>query len=248
MLARHIGDDARPAIGCMPGWELVPSGAPSAPPKEEEDEEEKKESCQDDAETLPEFFEHEVMPQDTLAGLRIRYKVSVRELRLHNDFFGDNFRLCKVLRIPAKPGVTLKSHKKSEEDVRREKISSVVHALGPWFERSAAQFYLDMQEWNVEAAVADARADRDWEAAQIAEREAAEAVALTKAFTPAATEGKGQCWPCRNSSAADTDDFAAGQTPTSLNRRARSSAGAKVIAVELTTFATTPASIIVGGH
>lgn len=44
--------------------------------------------------------QHVVMPDDTVMGLRLRYKISMPELRKHNDFFGERFEVCDVLRIP----------------------------------------------------------------------------------------------------------------------------------------------------
>jgi len=44
--------------------------------------------------------QHTVLPTDTMAGLKIRYKVTAAELRKYNNFFGERFQLLTTLRIP----------------------------------------------------------------------------------------------------------------------------------------------------
>lgn len=54
----------------------------------------------DAEEEIADFIEHTVLPTDTLAGIRLRYKVTVTELRKYNNFCGEQFQLCETLRIP----------------------------------------------------------------------------------------------------------------------------------------------------
>lgn len=65
-------------------WELVEK--PVRPGQEEAAEEPLVEL--EDDEQLPDFIEHTVLATDTMAGLRLRYKITPAELRKHNDFAG----------------------------------------------------------------------------------------------------------------------------------------------------------------
>lgn len=74
---------------------------------------------------LPEFFIHEVRQSDTLQGLCLQYKISIRELKRYNQFprvrialawhkkcshavaLQENFRIMKKLRIPLVKGARL---------------------------------------------------------------------------------------------------------------------------------------------
>ena len=42
----------------------------------------------EDDDNLPDFIHHTVLATDTMAGLRLRYKITPSELRKHNDFSG----------------------------------------------------------------------------------------------------------------------------------------------------------------
>lgn len=47
----------------------------------------------------PAFLTHVVLPTDTMQGLRLRYKVTPADLRLHNDFAGDQFHMLQTLKV-----------------------------------------------------------------------------------------------------------------------------------------------------
>ncbi len=49
--------------------------------------------------TGPAFLTHVVLPTDTMQGLRLRYKVTPSDLRLHNDFAGDQFHMLQTLKV-----------------------------------------------------------------------------------------------------------------------------------------------------
>lgn len=65
-------------------WELVEK--PARPSTGEEEEEPPLVELEND--DLPDFIEHTVLATDTMAGLRLRYKITPAELRKHNDFAG----------------------------------------------------------------------------------------------------------------------------------------------------------------
>lgn len=49
--------------------------------------------------TAPAFLTHVVLPTDTMAGLRLRYKVTAAELRMFNDFCGEQFHMLQTLQV-----------------------------------------------------------------------------------------------------------------------------------------------------
>lgn len=124
---------------------------------------------------LPEdsdFLSHEVQKTDTLQGLCLKYHTTPTQLRQLNRFSGSNLALApKILVIPLKqskagPNVT----KKSPEQEKESKINSFLLAfrfsknrqempMG----RKEAVAYLEMNDFNLEEAIADAKDDLGWE-------------------------------------------------------------------------------------
>ncbi|KAJ8598764.1 hypothetical protein CTAYLR_009869 [Chrysophaeum taylorii] len=149
----------KPLPSPPPGWVWVrlPNGvyelmdARSSPDAANEEKEEEK--------SVPEMVEHVVVASDTLAGLRLRYGVSATELRRHNAFEGENFRMCEVLRIPRGKG----KRRRPQEDTLEVKLQRIRNAtrLGA----IEARFYLDQAGGDVAAAIRAAQADCEFEAA-----------------------------------------------------------------------------------
>lgn len=79
-------------------WELVER--PSRPGPEEGGEEPPLVDLGEEEEGPADFILHTVLPTDTMAGLRLRYKVTAAELRKHNDFAGELFHVLDNLKIP----------------------------------------------------------------------------------------------------------------------------------------------------
>lgn len=115
-----------------------------------------------EAQPVADFYEHVVMPDDTLQGICLRYRTKPHTLRRHNDFPGDNFRMCTVLRIPTAeftPGrVRLQGW---TDDVKVQTVRN--HTKLPALE---ARMYLEDHAWDVERAILACQADDQWEAQQ----------------------------------------------------------------------------------
>ncbi len=75
-------------------------------------------------EPLPEFLEHTVLPTDTLAGLRLRYKITAAELRRHNEFAGEAFQMLPTIRIPI--------HQGREEHIKKHKQVRTFYRMLDW--------------------------------------------------------------------------------------------------------------------
>ena len=110
---------------------------------------------------VPEFLTHTVMPSDTLIGICLKYKVSQAQLRRFNSFTGENFRLCKELRIPtqhmARQGVVVQP----QERTRDVTLQDFRNATG--LDAIEARLYLDDADWEVAKATAAWAADEQWE-------------------------------------------------------------------------------------
>ena len=112
---------------------------------------------------MPEFIEHTVLRSDTLMGLRLKYGVTVQQLRRHNSFFGDKFAVCPVLKIPSgnlPKGFKMVTTHATKIQILRNKASLT--------ERQAV-YYLDLHEEDLQKACEDAVADLQWEKDQTQE-------------------------------------------------------------------------------
>jgi hypothetical protein len=119
----------------------------------------KENRCSDEESSEPPaFLNHVVMPGDTLLGLTLRYKVSAAELRKANNFFGDHFRLCKILVIPRRSNCGVQ---KMTQEVMIQYVTAQtsLHA-------AEARFYLEETDWDKEKAIEQFCKDCDWEESQ----------------------------------------------------------------------------------
>jgi hypothetical protein len=107
------------------------------------------------------WYKHVVTSSDTLAGLRIRYKCTLRELKQFNDFPGENFLGCDILRIPKKHGARVEAMPQTRE---QKIIQFRVDTHAP--DRMDAVCYLELHDWDVAAAAVAFAADSKWEEAQ----------------------------------------------------------------------------------
>jgi hypothetical protein len=85
--------------------------------------------------------------------------VSKKELHAHNDFFGEHFRLCKVLRIPNKlssADIDRLQPASRDVDVQRFRNES---GLGV----KEATYYLETNDWIYALAIEQFRGDQQWE-------------------------------------------------------------------------------------
>lgn len=120
----------------------------------------------DGIEAQDEFAEHVVLPSDTLAGIRLRYGVSATDLRRCNAFQGDNFRMCTILKIPL-----AKSSRRQRFPYQSETREVVIQRfrIATGLGEIEAGLYLDEADWQLQKAIASARADDAFEASRVAE-------------------------------------------------------------------------------
>eukprot|EP01039_Chlorochromonas_danica_P006425 gene6425-7084_t len=106
--------------------------------------------------TSPSVIEHVVMPEDTLQGLCLRYRVSAVDLRRANLFSGNNFHFKKTLRIPLVAGSIIQPQLDSPE----VKLQLFVNATGEG--RVEARLYLEDHNWDVDKAIKAWKEDENW--------------------------------------------------------------------------------------
>jgi len=157
-------------------WKLVPIGYRHEDKKEEKEDEGRNRGIQEETAgaaasvtaTKPLFVEHKVLPTDTLQGLCLKYKISVVKLRQANGFSGSNLLLAPAtLRIP----VTVDAHgvvqSARSQDKKGEKFKLYQLRLTlPNLSMREARSYLTFADWDLDAALAEAKEDLKWEETQ----------------------------------------------------------------------------------
>jgi hypothetical protein len=108
---------------------------------------------------------HTILPSDTLAGLCLRYKVSATKLRQINKFSGSNLLLAPsnlIVPIDGKDVGAIQVQDKTKPEYKLQAfLASCPHLR--LFERRA---YLEMNDWNLDNAIAHAKSDDRWEKQQ----------------------------------------------------------------------------------
>lgn len=113
----------------------------------------------DDKESTGPFLEHIVQPTDTFQGVCLRYKVTPTELRQANRFSGTNLNLApNPLRIPRKDNIQAATAIPVSGLTREQQISAVRRAC-PKLARTEAKCFLELNDWDVNLAIADAKDD-----------------------------------------------------------------------------------------
>lgn len=112
------------------------------------------------------YAEHIVLPSDTLQGLCIKYKVTAAKIRQANNFTGTNLLLApSTLLIPLNrefviDGRIRQQDRNSKEFKRQAFLDKVIGMSS-----KEADAYLDMADGDLEVAIQEALADREWEKA-----------------------------------------------------------------------------------
>jgi len=170
----------------------VPTKLEDPTVRKQEEEEESTEFHPHHGQFQVDYTTHVILPHvDTLAGLCLQYKISKRELQRVNHFGGDNLRLApSTLIIP----ITQKAKQVGwqpqnvhSRDFQRAALAAAVPSLSSM----EVNCYLETNQWNYKAALAEAQQDYAWE------QEHAEEIVETKARQE-------QLWP--SSAAAQPDD------------------------------------------
>ncbi|CAM9528659.1 unnamed protein product, partial [Hapterophycus canaliculatus] len=115
----------------------------------------------------PEFLEHVILPDDTLAGICLKYKVKDRELRKLNGFVGDHFRMCDSLLVPNRfaPGQQPIQGAVGKQPMTQEDMMQVFRKASR-LGTEETKFYLESSGWDLAKALAEWRAEVRWEAEQ----------------------------------------------------------------------------------
>ncbi|CAM9764260.1 unnamed protein product, partial [Ectocarpus fasciculatus] len=153
-------------------WELrtmrVRKAEPSQAEKDQDGATKEKENEEGgDEAPAPEFLEHVVLPDDTLVGICLKYKVKDRELRRLNGFVGGHFRMCDVLIVPNRfaPGQQPTQGAAGKEPISRNDMMQVFRKASQ-LGAEESRFYLENNGWDLSKALAQWRAENRWEAEQ----------------------------------------------------------------------------------
>lgn len=131
--------------------------------KEEDEDKDKKQGIRSST-TRRRFMEHVIQPTDTFQGLCLRYKVTPTELRRANCFSGSNLLLApNPLKIPLVHGVVqvaqevlMDGQPPSKDDmVYKLRMQCGADKLA----KSEAKCYLELNDWNYNEALQNARED-----------------------------------------------------------------------------------------
>lgn len=104
----------------------------------------------------PTVLEHIVLPEDTLTGLTLRYKISSLDLRRYNNFSGNNIQYHKTLRIPVAPGVPINIQEQDSHQVRIVKFRNLTNEGA-----IEAELYLSESEEDLDKAIAAWKTDNE---------------------------------------------------------------------------------------
>jgi LysM repeat protein len=102
---------------------------------------------------------HKVISTDTIQGICLRYKISPHELRKANHFTGDNLHLApETLIIPTKTLGVINATESTDKSLGKGlKVSYFLQALNQSSKQNLgnkeAVAYLDITDWDVDAAV-----------------------------------------------------------------------------------------------
>ncbi len=159
----------------MTRWELVEKvghrgggkdGDEAANGQGGEEAEDVLEEEEEDMITEQAFLTHVVLPTDTCAGLRLRYKVTAADLRKYNNFAGEQIHMLQTLRIPLKPEAVThvaKFRQRCTKDVVKQQF---INATGiSCDQEQEIHYYLSDANWKLSEAVAAYEEDRAWEEA-----------------------------------------------------------------------------------
>lgn len=109
------------------------------------------------------YVVHTILSSDTFQGLLLRYKIKAVELRRINQFSGTNLALAPShLIIPLTGGRSLGSIRSQDTNSAEYKLQLVL-TEHPYLTANERKAYLEMHDWDVDAALNDIRNDVQWE-------------------------------------------------------------------------------------
>jgi hypothetical protein len=106
-------------------------------------------------------LEHKIQPTDTFQGLCLRYKVTPTELRQANGgFSGTNLHLCpNPLTIPRKMGAVHAIPVVDSTEVTPQHQMRLLKKACPQLSQTETKCYLELNDWNLKEALANAKED-----------------------------------------------------------------------------------------
>jgi hypothetical protein len=109
------------------------------------------------------YVVHTILSSDTFQGLLLRYKIKAVELRRVNQFSGTNLALAPShLIIPLTGERSLDSIRLQDTDSHEYKLQVVLTEY-PQLTVTERKAYLEMSNWNVDAALKEMSKDMQWE-------------------------------------------------------------------------------------
>ena len=116
-------------------------------------------------------FVHVITPDDTLAGLSLRYNVSTDDIRRANFMTDD--RLTSFVKIiipkqsadsPSKKTAIEVANTEDVDRLRKQKLINLLHQMDEdKLSPAAALYYLDRNSYNLKHAMTELEADAEWE-------------------------------------------------------------------------------------
>ncbi len=127
---------------------IVPSTDPSIPEATVEED------------PRPDVVQHHILPTDTFQGICLKYRITPMELRRANGgFSGTNLHLvANPLRIPVNQKYWEASKQETQQVTPAQSIRSLLLNL-PALSQSEAKCYLELNDWNLDKALQNARED-----------------------------------------------------------------------------------------
>ena len=114
------------------------------------------------------YLLHAIIEEDSLLSLSVRYGISTRKLAKANRGLVLNKRIlphATMLRIPPDSlnisNVRVETDEERDDRLRKEMVKTFCNIFRNE-PSEVALFYLGEHNWNLDAAVAEARSDREW--------------------------------------------------------------------------------------
>lgn len=107
-------------------------------------------------------IEHVILPNDTLQGICLRYRVSSLELRQWNNFSGSSIKHMAILKIPVSHGHPILRQDDESPEVIVQRFKTRTKEAN-----NEAVFYLGQNDWDLEKALTHWTSDTNWSAEMV---------------------------------------------------------------------------------
>lgn len=108
-----------------------------------------------------------ILPDDTLPGICLAYKISASRLKRANHFSGESLQLApKRLIIPISQKAIAQGYLRVQDTDSNEYKLHAFQAEFPNLGLAEARAYLELSDWSLPEACQSAREDNDWEKEQ----------------------------------------------------------------------------------